>query len=213
VYQDRRSAGLELAAALATRQFDNVVVLAVPRGGVFVAAPVARRLNARIDVLVTRKIGHPSNPEVAIGAVMPDGSAILDNNLIATFAISQDYIKRSIAEEYMELKRRMVMYSGKGGASGLQGCTAIIVDDGIATGYTVRAAVKWLKTQQPARIVVAVPVAPPDTVEELRREVDEVICPLQPEYFMSVGMYYIDFPQNTDAEVQAILEDLFSAEP
>jgi putative phosphoribosyl transferase len=208
MYQDRQEAGEQLADVIAARMYVDVSILAVPRGGIVIAASIARRLGIKLEVLVTRKIGHPANPEVAIGAVMADGSAVLDEKLISTFAISREYLKEAIAREYGELKRRMVLYSGSDSPPPVTGKTAIIVDDGIATGYTVRAAVSWLKSLNPAKIVIAVPVAPPETVLELANQVDEIICPLQPEDFMAVGRYYHHFAQNTDAEVMDILKEI-----
>ena len=208
MYQDRQAAGEVLAGKLADRHFGSVAILAVPRGGIVVAAPIARRLKTRLEVLVTRKIGHPVNPEVAIGAVMADGRAILDEDIIGRSGVSQGYLQQAVAAEYAELKRRLVLYTGSEEPAAVAGKTAVIVDDGIATGYTVRAAIKWLKTLHPAKIVLAVPVAPPETIAELAVTVDEIICPLQPPYFMAVGQYYQEFSQNTDAEVLAILAEI-----
>ena len=208
MYEDRIEAGQVLAELLAARHYSAISLLAVPRGGIVIAAPIARLLDARLEVLVTRKISHPANPEVAIGAVMADGSAVLDNRLIETYAIPNTYLERTIAREYMEIQRRMMAYSGSNEPPEVKGRTAIIVDDGIATGYTVRAAVKWLKLLEPQRIIIAVPVAPPDTVAEIAREVDEIICPLTPDQFMAVGLYYRNFAQNTDDEVLNVLREV-----
>lgn len=208
MYRDRQDAGQTLAEELHSRKYANVSLLAVPRGGIVVAAPIARRLGTGLGVLVTRKIGHPANPEVAIGAVMADGSAVLDHGLIERFAIPQEYLQRTIAAEFAEVRRRMVLYSGSDAPPAVAGKTAVIVDDGIATGYTIRAAIKWLKTLGPAQIVIAVPVAPPEVVAELAEQIDEIICPLQPAQLMAVGMYYHDFPQNSDEEVISILQTI-----
>ncbi|HMM22631.1 MAG TPA: phosphoribosyltransferase family protein [Selenomonadales bacterium] len=208
MYEDRLEAGQVLAELLAARHYPTISLLAVPRGGIMIAAPIARRLGVRLEVLVTRKISHPANPEVAVGAVMADGSAILDDGLIATYAIPRSYLEQAIAREYLEIQRRMTVYAGSDVPPVVQGRTAIVVDDGIATGYTVQAAVKWLKKLAPERIIVAVPVAPPDTVAELAREVDEMICPLTPEQFMAVGLYYRNFAQNTDDEVLSVLRQV-----
>ena len=205
MYQNRQAAGEALAENLAARRFQTPMVLAIPRGGIVVAAPIARRLGVRLDILVTRKIGHPANSEVAIGAVMPDGSAILDEEQIARYAISEQYLRQAIAEEYAEARRRMALYTGSQEPPAVAGRTVIVVDDGIATGYTIKAALNWLKSMNPAKIIVAVPVAPSEMVNELARSADEVICLLQPPFFMAVGAHYQEFPQNTDAEVLAIL--------
>lgn len=213
MYQDRIEAGRVLADRLAERGYERIDILAVPRGGIVVAAPVAERLGVGIGVLVTRKIGHPVNPEVAIGAVMPDGSAVLDEALIRTHGVERRYLGRAIAGEFAEIKRRMAAYTGTDKPPPVAGRTAVVIDDGIATGYTIRAAVGWLKTLAPARIVVAVPVAPPETVAELAAEIDEVICPLQPVPFLAVGLHYREFPQNSDKEVLAILKEINARQP
>lgn len=208
MYDNRRQAGEILAAELASRSYADISLFAVPRGGIVVAAPVAERLGVPIGILVTRKIGHPANPEVAIGAVMGDGTAVLDEDLIRAYAIPQEYIDRAIAREFAEIKRRLLAYTGSDAPPAIAGRTAVLVDDGIATGYTIRAAITWLKTRSPAGIVVAVPVAPPETVAAIAADVDEIICPLQPAFFMAVGQHYREFGQNSDAEVVAILKEV-----
>lgn len=212
MYENRRQAGETLAAELAARRYETVSLFAVPRGGIVVAAPVAERLGVPLGILVTRKIGHPANPELAIGAVMGDGTAVLDEELIRAYAIPQEYLDRIIAREYAEIKRRLVVYTGSDAPPVVAGRTAVIVDDGIATGYTIRAAIAWLKTLFPAGIVVAVPVAPPETVAAIAGDVDAVICPLQPADFMAVGQYYRDFAQTSDEEVLALLKKLNTAD-
>jgi putative phosphoribosyl transferase len=208
MFANRNQAGEVLAELLAVRGYDDVVILAVPRGGIIVAAPIAKRLGTRIEVLVTRKVGHPANPEVAIGAVMADGTAVLDRRLIRAHGVDQSYLDEAVAREAAEVRRRMVAYSGTDKPPPVAGRTAIVIDDGIATGYTLRAAIGWLRTLAPAKIVVAVPVAPPETVTEFTASVDEVICPLQPANFMAVGLHYRDFGQNTDEEVLAALREV-----
>lgn len=206
MYQDRTAAGEVLAAEIAARRYPEISLLAVPRGGVIVAAPVARRLGVGMEVLITRKLGHPANPEVAVGAVMADGSAVLDQDVIRAYSIPQEYLDRVIAREFAEIKRRMLAYSGTDSPPTIAGKTAVVVDDGIATGYTMRAAIAWLKTLAPAKTVIAVPVAPLETVAELAADVDEIICPVQPAAFAAVGMHYRNFAQNTDEEVLAVLK-------
>jgi putative phosphoribosyl transferase len=208
MYQDRRHAGETLAAELAARRYPNIRLFAVPRGGVVVAAPIAERLGVRLDILVTRKIGHPANPEVAIGAVMADGTAVLDEEIIRASAIPPEYLDRAIAREFAEIERRMIAYTGSAATPDVAGRTAVIIDDGIATGYTIRAAIAWLKTLSPAGIVVAVPVAPPETVAAIAGEIDDIICPLQPAAFMAVGQHYRDFGQTGDDEVLAVLREV-----
>ncbi len=206
MYQNRRQAGEILATELAARRYENVRLFAVPRGGIIVAAPVAERLGVPLDILVTRKIGHPANPEVAIGAVMADGTAVLDEDIIRAYAAPREYLDRTIAREYAEIKRRLIAYTGSAAPPVVAGHAAIIIDDGIATGYTIRAAIAWLKALAPARIVVAVPVAPPGTVAAIAGDIDEIICPLQPAAFMAVGQHYHEFGQNSDEEIIAVLQ-------
>lgn len=208
MFKNRREAGMVLAEKLSLMKLVQPCLLAVPRGGVVVAQPVAERLNAKIGVLVTRKIGHPLNPEVAIGAVMPDGAVVWDREQVRGIGITQELFQQLAEREYAEIKRRMAEYPGSSQPPDVKEKTVIIIDDGIATGYTIRAAVNWLKTLEVARIVIAVPVAPPDIVQELLLEVDEVICPVQPKDFAAVGMYYEDFSQTTDEEVMHILQQV-----
>ena len=205
MYTDRQDAGRVLARELAGMALVRPLVLAVPRGGVLVAAPVAKKLSQQVHLLVTRKIGHPANPEVAIGAVMPDGAAMLDEKSMAQFSADRDWLEAAVAAEQREIVRRMRDYTGASEPPQVVGRDVILIDDGIATGNTIRAAITWLKKKSPAKIVIAVPVAPAETVEELAALVDEVICPLKPRMFMAVGMYYNDFSQTTDDEVRAIL--------
>ena len=207
MYQNRWEAGKILAKQLAEHHFESICVFGIPRGGIVTAAPIAQYFNVKLNVLITRKIGHPMNPEFAIGAVMPDGKAILDTATIRASNVSQTYLARTITEQYAELQRRMLLYTGEKALPDITGKTAILVDDGIATGYTMKAAIEWLKTLQPAKIIVAAPVAPPEVIRELLHLADAVICPLQPESFMAVGMHYVDFPQTTDEEAIALLKE------
>jgi putative phosphoribosyl transferase len=208
MYKDRLAAGEALAEELKKFSFENVSVLAVPRGGVVVAVPVAKLYGTSLQALIARKIGHPQNPEFAVGAVMPDGSAVYDGEALQTYRVSRAYLEDTVAKEYAELRRRMLLYTGSENPPDVEGKTAIVVDDGMATGYTIRAAVGWLKNQKPKKVVVAVPVAPVDAVRKLEKEVDLVVCPLQPEVFMSVGSFYDSFPQVTDSEVIGWLKEL-----
>ena len=207
MYKDRLAAGEVIAEELKQHNLTGVSVFAVPRGGIVVALPVARLYDTRLDVLVTRKIGHPANREFAVGAVMPDGSAVVDSDVVRSYRVSQEYIEEAVAEQYRELQRRMVLYTGKATLPQVEGKTVVVVDDGMATGYTIKAAVRWLKTKAPHKIIVAVPVAPPEVVRELEKEVDMIICPLMPEVFLSVGGFYEDFSQVSDDEVIKILSE------
>lgn len=210
MYQDRIAAGEILAERLLHMhiQRKDPLLLAVPRGGVAVAAPIAHKLGAKLSVLVTRKIGHPLNPEVAIGAVMPDKTAVWDQTAVTRLGLTEEKMAHLIELNYGEIQRRMRSFTGSDKPPQTTGRTVVIIDDGIATGYTMHAAVEWLKTTRPASIVVAVPVGPPDVIWDLRAEVDEVICPLQPDDFMAVGMYYEDFSQTDDSEVSLLLSML-----
>jgi putative phosphoribosyl transferase len=205
MFKDRIAAGQMLAKKLEYLKKDNVCILAVPRGGIVVAQPIAQTLKSKIHVLVTRKIGHPANSEVAIGAVMPDGSAVRDSRIIESLGITSHDFDQWVKEEYQEVQRRQILYTGSNQPPHVTGKVAIIIDDGIATGYTIRAAIKWLQQQQPLSIMIAVPVAPPDIIIELAKEVDDIICLLQPEPFWAVGMHYEEFSQTTDQEVADIL--------
>jgi putative phosphoribosyl transferase len=206
MFKNRIHAGQMLAEKLAAVKVDNLRLLAVPRGGVVVAAPIALKFQCSIGVLITRKIGHPLNPEVAFGAVMPDGSAVWDQAVATKFSIDQARMNELVLAEYTEIKRRLRVYTGNDRPPPVTGQTVVIVDDGIATGYTIRAAVQWLKTLEPEKIIIAVPVASPDVIEWLIAQVDAIVCLLQPVEFVAVGMYYEEFSQTTDAEVLDILQ-------
>ncbi len=208
VFIDRAEAGRLLAQRLAGRQWTPpVVVLALPRGGVPIGAEVARALHAPLDLLLVRKIGVPWQPELAVAAVV-DGEApeiVVDEEVRAMGGIDRAYIEAQAKVELREIERRRRLYLGGRAPLALQGATVIVVDDGIATGTTVRAALKALRRRQPAHLVLAVPVAPPDTVRALRAEVDELVCLAEPEPFHAVGAHYERFHQVDDDEVLAAL--------
>jgi putative phosphoribosyl transferase len=206
--ENRRDAGQKLASLLKKYRADQPIVLGIPRGGVIVAAEVAKALQAPLDILIVRKIGAPHNEEVAIGAVMPDGMAVLDTNLIAKLAIPDEYINRAIEEQTVEIKRRRHMYKGDKVMPPLENHTVILVDDGIATGYTIEAAVEGLRNQKPKAIILAAPVAPVEVVHRLRKITDEVVCLDTPEPFYAVGQFYQDFSQTSDNEVIEVLQDM-----
>src|SRR5256885_1843752 len=206
LFRDRRDAGRLLAeklAAYATRP--DVLVLALPRGGVPVAYEVAHRLGAPLDVFVVRKLGVPGHEELAMGAVATGGVRVLNDQLVEQLGISDQMIDAVAARERQELARRERLYRGGRPPPDVRGRTVILVDDGLATGATMHAAIKALRLQQPARIVVAVPTASPQTCEELRRVADEVMCAITPEPFHAVGLWYDDFSQTTDEEVRDLL--------
>lgn len=212
MFRDRFDAGELLAEGLVKFKLDTPYLLAIPRGGIIIAFPIAKRLYSSIHVLVTRKIGHPLNPEVAVGAIMPDGTAILENQLIGGLGLNRYELERIIATEYQEVQRRQILYTHSSQKIHVKGKNVIVIDDGIATGYTIRAAIKWLKQEQAGKIVLAIPVAPPDVVQELSKDVDEIIALIQPDNFLAVGMYYKEFPQTTDQEVTDILDSLKNIE-
>jgi len=180
-------------------------VLALPRGGVPVAYEVARALNAPLDVFLVRKLGVPGYEELAMGAIATGGVRVLNDQLVGGLRIPDYIVDEVAASEQQELTRRERLYRGDRPAPDVRGRTVILVDDGLATGATMLAAVKALRQQQPARIVVAVPTASPETCEQLRAEVDDIICAITPEPFHAVGLWYEDFSQTKDEEVRDLL--------
>jgi putative phosphoribosyl transferase len=205
-FRDRREAGRFLAEKLAAyANRPDVVVLALPRGGVPVAFEVARALNAPLDVFLVRKLGVPGHEELAMGAVATGGVRVLNDEVVSGLRIPGYVIDAVAAQEQRELERRARLYRGDRPPPDVRGRTVILVDDGLATGATMYAAVQALRQQQPARIVAAVPTASPEACEELRAEVDEVICTITPEPFYAVGLWYKDFSQTTDDEVRDLL--------
>lgn len=205
-FRDRRDAGHRLALALEGFRGPGVVVLGLPRGGVIVAAEVAERLGAPLDVLVVRKLGAPSQPELGIGAIAEGGVVTLNQELIDLLGVTDPMLDRLRAGETAELERRVQAYRGHRPAIDLTNKTVLIVDDGLATGFTARAAVRAARARGATRVILAVPVGAPETVAELRREADEVICLATPRWFGAVGQWYDDFRQTTDEEVVEILD-------
>jgi predicted phosphoribosyltransferase len=205
MFADRREAGERLAILLADLADRPTVVLGIPRGGAEVAAVVAEALGAPLDVVVPRKIGAPGNPELGIGAVA-EGVQVLDERLIRTLGVGPAFLEGAIAEQRREIARRVARYRGGRPPAPIAGRTAVVVDDGVATGGTAVAAVRWASAQGATAVVLAVPVAPPEAVRRLRSEADEVRALLTPEYFSSVGQWYADFPQVSDERVVALLE-------
>jgi putative phosphoribosyl transferase len=206
VFRDRTEAGRLLAARLEKYAGKpDVIVLALPRGGVPVAYEVARALRAPMDVFVVRKLGIPGQEELAMGAVATGGVRVLNDQVVSGLGIPDYVIDAVVHWETEELKRRERAYRGDRPPPDVRGKTVILIDDGLATGSTMLAAVRALRQQGPARIVVAVPVASPDTCELLKTEVDEVVCAATPEPFYAVGLWYRDFSQTTDDEVRELL--------
>ena len=206
LFQDRPHAGRLLALGL--DKYENqpdVIVLALPRGGVPVAYEVARALNAPLDVFVVRKLGVPKYEELAMGAIASGGIRVLNEDVIRQLNISAAEVDAIVQREQQELERRERLYRGNRPAPDLRGKTVIVVDDGLATGSTMKAALVALRQQQPARLVVAVPTAPAETCESLRSEADYLICAATPEPFFSVGSSYLGFDQTTDDEVRDLI--------
>ena len=200
IFDDRLDAGERLAQALKGFAGPDAVVLAIPRGGVVIAEVVAKVLDAPLDVVVPRKVGAPGNPELGLGAIAP-GVRVLDPWLIERLRVSEEYLDREIAEQEREIERRLHAYREGRAPADVAGRMAIVVDDGVATGGTAIAAVRWARAQGAGRVVLAVPVAPPQAMDRLRGEADEVVALATPEPFFAVGEWYRDFDQTSDAEV------------
>jgi putative phosphoribosyl transferase len=205
-FHDRFEAGRLLATKLAAYAHrSDVWVLALPRGGVPVAFEVAKALHAPLDVFLVRKLGVPGYDELAMGAIASGGVIVRNEEVIAASGLANHEIEKVLAREQQEMRRRAHLYRGDRPFPELHGCTAILVDDGLATGASMWAAVVALRQHQPAQSIVAVPIAAPDTCETLRTEVDEIVCAMTPEPFYSVGLWYEDFSATTDEEVQDLL--------
>jgi predicted phosphoribosyltransferase len=205
-FRDRRDAGRQLATRLAPyAQDSSVLVLALPRGGVPVAYEVAQALGVPLDVFLVRKLGVPGQEELAMGAVATGGIRVLNEEVVTGLGIPAYVIEAVTAWQQRELERRERLYRDNRPPPDMQGRTVILVDDGLATGATMHAAIKALRQQRPARIIVAVPTAAPDVCEAFREVADDVVCAVTPEPFYSVGLWYEDFSQTTDEEVRELL--------
>jgi predicted phosphoribosyltransferase len=204
IFADRIDAGERLAKGLTHLAGSECVVLAIPRGGVIVGEVIARELGAPLDVVVPRKIGAPGNPELAIGAVAP-GIRVLDPRMVGALGVTDRYLDREIAEQEAEIERRQRAYRGGRPPRPVEGRVAIVVDDGVATGSTAVAALRWARARGAERVVLAVPVAPPQSLERLRAEADEVVVLETPQPFLAVGEWYRDFDQTTDEQVVSAL--------
>lgn len=205
-FVDRVEAGKRLTLAFADFGGKNAIVLAIPRGGVAVGYEIADKLGLPLDVIIPRKIGAPDNPELAIGAMTEDGTIILDENLVSYLGVSQDYVKEESVRQKSEIERRLKVYRGNEPYPNLKGRDVIVVDDGIATGSTMKAALASVKNKGARTVIVAVPVGPPSTIEELNKRADRVVCLYTPEYFQAIGQFYVDFNQTTDEEVIQLLK-------
>jgi predicted phosphoribosyltransferase len=205
-FRDRRDAGQSLAGELLYLQDDpTVVVLALPRGGVPVGFEIAQQLHCPLHPFLVRKLGVPGQEELAMGAIASGGVRVLNDDIIFKLEIREAELERVAKREWVELARRESKFENAGQLPPLGGKTVILVDDGLATGATMRAAIQAVKSLQPAKLVVAVPVGSPDTCSELRQQVDELICAVEPDDFQAVGAWYGNFEQTTDEEVCELL--------
>ena len=204
-FAGRRDAGRQLAAVLAPLAEERPVVIGLPRGGVPVAEEVALALRAPLEVLAVRKLGAPHNPEYGIGAIAEDDTRVFDSSALAALGIDADALEEIVAAETMELHRRVEAYRGERERLPLEGRTAIVIDDGVATGVTDTAALRAVRRGRPARLILAVPVCARDSVDRLREEADEVVCLIEPRLLRGVGQWYEDFSQVSDDEVLAAL--------
>lgn len=207
LFKNREDAGRRLAKRLSECRNEDPVVLALPRGGVPVGYEISRSLGAPLDIFVARKLGAPGQPEFGIGAVAQGGVRVLNEDAVQTLGIPEEYIERMAEEETAEIERRLALLRGEGRPEPeVGGRTAILVDDGLATGVTARAAVEALRRRSPERLILAVPVCAAQTAETLRSEVDELICLEAPADLMAIGLWYQDFYQVPDEEVVELLE-------
>jgi putative phosphoribosyl transferase len=208
MFNDRTDAGVQLASRLKEyKDKEGVIVLALPRGGVVTGYEISRHLNAPLDIVIVRKIGFPGQPELGIGAVSETGSIVLNDYIISGYGVSKEYIEREVSRLKEEIARRVKLYRKGKWLLNLKGKTIILVDDGVATGATMKAAITTLKEEKLNKLVVALPVAPASIAEEIEKMVDEFICIETHFDFMAVGSYYDNFTQVSDKEVVEILQD------
>lgn len=209
MFNDRRDAGIQLASKLKEyKGREGVLVLALPRGGVVTGYEIAHHLNASLDIVIVRKMGFPGQPELGIGAVSETGTVVLNQFIISTYGVSRDYIEREISRQKEEISRRVKLYRKGKELPDLKGKTIILVDDGVATGVTMKAAITTIREEKLTKLTVALPVAPPAMADELEQMVDEFICIETPVDFMAVGAHYRDFTQVSDEEVVELLQKL-----
>lgn len=206
MFEDRAEAGRRLSEALAHLGEQDAVVLSIPRGGVEVGAEVARARSWPLDIVIPRKVRAPGNEELGLGAVAP-GVRVLDERMVRSLGVSPEYLEKEIALEEEEIRRRSEAYRAGRPPVELRGRVAVVVDDGVATGGTATAALRWARAQGASRVVLAVPVAPAEAVTNLAKEADEVVCLATPEPFYAVGQWYARFPQTSDQEVIRRLEE------
>jgi len=205
-FRDRVEAGKRLASVLKDVVGENAIVLAIPRGGVVVGFEVARALSLPLDIIVPRKIGAPENPELAIGAMAENGVIILDDSLVSYLQVSESYIKRESENQRLEIERRLKMYRGDVLRPDLNNRDVVIVDDGVATGSTMKAALASVRKSGAKRVIIAVPVGPASTIRELEKQADFVACIHTPDSFYAIGQFYENFVQTEDEEVKRLLK-------
>jgi putative phosphoribosyl transferase len=208
MFLNRKDAGIRLAERLGDyKDRGDALVLALPRGGVATGFEIAEKLNLRLDILIVRKIGFPHQPELAIGAVSETGAVSLNQHIISTYGVEEEYIEKEIKRQREEILRRTKLYRMGKEITGLDNKIVILTDDGVATGATIKAAISALKKERIRELIIALPVAPPDTANELGKMADKFICLETPPDFVSVGSYYNDFEQVSDSEVVELLEE------
>lgn len=213
MFVNRWEAGKELAKRLHKFKGKDCVVLAIPRGGVIVADSVCRSLGADMGLIITRKLSAPRDPEMAIGAVAPDGTTVLDDEFIRNLFVSKDYIQKEKEKQVKEIERRIKEYHADMLAQKVSGRTIIIVDDGMATGFTIICAIKYLRKKRAKRIIVATPVAPMETVKRIKESADDVVVLNTPVPFYAIGHFYQDFEQVSDKEVLSIVKKYLKKKP
>lgn len=208
MFVDRKDAGQKLAGSLIRfKNQSDAIVIGLPRGGVVVAYEAARRLNLPLDIIVPRKIGAPGNDELAIGAITEEGEAVLDEMLVRELNVAPEYIAKTVAKEKQEAQRRLKLYRGDRTPLNLQNKTALIIDDGIATGATMQAAIKSAKNKKAEKIIVAVPIIAPDTLKKLQVEADEIIYLDAPMFLGAIGDFYEEFSQTEDRDVIELMQE------
>lgn len=208
VFQDRKEAGCKLADKLAKYTDEKeIIVLALPRGGVAIGAEIAKKIGASLDVIITRKIRFPEEPEFAIGAIAENGKVALNDQIVKRYNIPQSYLDEEICIQKAEIERRLIAYRDGEKLAFIKDKTVILVDDGVATGFTIIAAINALKDEGVKKLIVAVPVSPQDTFLKLKGLVDEIICLETPEVFLAIGDFYYEFEQLTDEEVMQLIQN------
>lgn len=207
-FGDRKEAGRLLGSELKSRKVSADVVLGIPRGGIIVAAEISEALNAELDIILSRKIGAPNNPEFAIGAVSEDGGLFINEIAKQHFGEINDYIVTEKARQLIEIKRRIGVFRAVRPKVALKGKTVIVTDDGVATGATLEAAILTIRSESPSRIIIGLPVGPKDALEKLTENADMVICLAAPVFFAAVGQFYEDFTQTTDEDILGILKNI-----